>query len=354
MPHLIAVLALVGCESTGGGAGSGTAGAKVAESGTKRGSAGGFSATVAKEIGAPEGSLGAAAPGADMAPATGAAPGSAGSGTAGTATAGAGTASGAQAAAGTSAEPTGAGADTGSAAGTGGADTSGAAANAAGTSAAGTSPAVASNAGTSTPSGAVASDTSTTAQGATSGTGAVVQTKVGAIAAATPPPGQSTAPSTSGNVGAAVAPSANRAPVKPPPELAAIKFDLEPNWERDVGEAGTFSLVVKLPRGDEQRVFTVRYGYEDATAPFDCDQYRKFLDENKIMAVTLNRQSGAACYIEGTEKNGVAAYRYLINYGGKRLLCRGSLYKDPSSSSLGDLRDKVLMQAKTICQTMTL
>jgi hypothetical protein len=67
MRHLIAVLALVGCESTGGGAGSGTAGAKVAESGTKRGSAGGFSATLAKEMGAPEGSLGAAAPGADIA-----------------------------------------------------------------------------------------------------------------------------------------------------------------------------------------------------------------------------------------------------------------------------------------------
>ena len=145
---------------------------------------------------------------------------------------------------------------------------------------------------------------------------------------------------------------ANRTPMKPPADVAAIKFDLEPNWERDVGEAGTFSLVVKTPSGE--RVFYARYGFEDQTAPADCDAYRTFLETKKILTVTLNRQRGAACYIEGTDQGGTLAYRFMLTYGGKRLSCHGSLYKDPASSALGDLRDKVLLQAKKICETLAL
>ncbi len=137
--------------------------------------------------------------------------------------------------------------------------------------------------------------------------------------------------------------------MKPSADLAAIKFDLEPNWERDVGKAGTFSLVLKVPNTNDTRVFSVRYGYEDQSAPVDCDQYRKFLEDKKLMAPTLNRQRSGACYIESKTE-----YRYLVNYGGKRLMCEGSLYKDAASASLGDLRDKVLMQAKKICETLAL
>jgi hypothetical protein len=146
---------------------------------------------------------------------------------------------------------------------------------------------------------------------------------------------------------------AKRVYMKPSADVAAIKFDLEPNWERDFGEAGTFSLVVKVPNTEDTRVFAVRYGYDDPAAPFDCDQYRKFLDDKKVLAVTLNRQRSGACYVEGTEKGG-AVFRYMINYGGKRLMCQGSLYKDAASASLGDLRDKVLLQAKKICETLAL
>lgn len=130
-------------------------------------------------------------------------------------------------------------------------------------------------------------------------------------------------------------------------------MDLEPNWDRDYGEAGTFSLVLKIPNTETTRVFSVRYGYDDPAAPVDCDQYRKFLEDKKVMTVTLNRQRGGACYIEGTTA-GAASFRYLVNYGGKRLMCSGSLYKDAASASLGDLRDKVLMQAKKICETLAL
>jgi hypothetical protein len=154
-------------------------------------------------------------------------------------------------------------------------------------------------------------------------------------------------------VGAVQAP-ATRSYVKPPADIAAIKFDLEPNWERDMGEAATISLVVKVPATNDARLFSVRYGYEDQAAPADCDQYRKYLEDKGAMKVTMNRQRGAACYVEGADRGGAMAFRYLLTYGGKRLMCHGSLYKDPASAALGDLRDKVLQQAKKICETLAL
>ena len=41
-------------------------------------------------------------------------------------------------------------------------------------------------------------------------------------------------------------------------------------------------------------------------------------------------------------------------YGGKHLICYGSLYKDAESSKLGDDRDQTLIQAKQICETLAL
>ncbi len=309
---MFALFALVACDIKGGGGGaSNGSGAKVAESGTKRGSAGGFSATMGQELGAPEGTLGAAAPGAAPsanAPA-GAAPSTAPATAAGSATAAAGSA----------------------------------------TAAAGTAPAGSAAASDSAAAGAAMEPAKGSAAPAPANSAAEP-----AVAAAPANAGAAAAPAKGGGAAAPTGSLSKRAPVKPSAELAAIKFDLEPNWDRDVGEAGTFSLVVKVPNTEEMRVFSVRYGYEDPAAPFDCDQYRKFLDDKKTMKVTLNRQRGAACYIEGTDTNGVIAYRYLVNYGGKRLMCHGSLYKDAASQSLGDLRDKVLMQAKKICETLAL
>ena len=52
--------------------------------------------------------------------------------------------------------------------------------------------------------------------------------------------------------------------------------------------------------------------------------------------------------------SGRAAFRYLVNFGGKHLICFGSLYKDAESNKLGDLRDQVIIQAKQICETLAL
>ncbi|HTL34065.1 MAG TPA: hypothetical protein VL326_13140 [Kofleriaceae bacterium] len=306
------LLALAACDALGAGGGGGGSATKMTESGTKHGSAGGFSAQLSSELGkqgVEAASIGNPGPAPKTAPATGSAGSEAQAPATGSATKVA-VADVPAPANDTKAAP----ADTKAAP----ADTKAAPAD--------TKPAPA--------------DTKP----------APADTKLGDTKLATPATGQAVATQT------AAAPAtkgiANRVPVKPSGEQAQIKFDLEPNWERDVGEAGTFSLVVKVPNTEEQRVFYARYSFEDQAAPNDCDSYRKFLEDKKILTVTLNRQRGAACYIEGTDGSGVANYRYLVTYSGKRLLCTGSLYKD--QAALGDLRDKVLMQAKKICETLAL
>jgi hypothetical protein len=139
-------------------------------------------------------------------------------------------------------------------------------------------------------------------------------------------------------------------PVTPPAELAAIKLNMEPNWDRDAGEAGTISLQVK----GSQKTFVFRYGLDDPKAPTDRDQYKKWLGDQHLLNVTLDRQRGAAWYLEGTNGDGAPAFRYLVNYGGKHIICGGLLYKDPESNKLGDIRDRVIIQAKQICESMTL
>lgn len=150
-------------------------------------------------------------------------------------------------------------------------------------------------------------------------------------------------------------PPATRRKVKPPAAVAAIKFDLEPNWERDLDTPGTISFVLNVPNSTDTRLFGFAYGYDFADAPADQDTYRKYLAERKVMNVTLDRQRGAAWYLEGTDGTGVPVFRTVVLYGGKRLVCGGSLYKDKASTALGaDLRDKVVAAAKKICETLTL
>jgi len=148
--------------------------------------------------------------------------------------------------------------------------------------------------------------------------------------------------------------NAPRVAIKPSAEIAAIKLSMSPNWDRDVGEAGTISLVVKVSGREETRVFSFRYGYEDVKAPTDRDAYKKWLADNRILTASLDRQRGAAWYIEGVDGSGGPVFRIVVNYGGRKLICGGSLYKDATSNQLGDIRDKTIIQAKEICETVAL
>ncbi len=150
-------------------------------------------------------------------------------------------------------------------------------------------------------------------------------------------------------------PPAAHGPVKVPADLAAIKLSLLPNWDRDIDEAGTFQYVVRVKGTQSTKTFSFHYGYDDPRAPNDRDQYKKYLQDAKLlMGEIKDRQRGAAWFLEGTDASGLPAFRYLVLYGGKHLICYGSLYKDADGSRLGDDRDQTVIQAKQICETLAL
>jgi len=150
-------------------------------------------------------------------------------------------------------------------------------------------------------------------------------------------------------------PSEAHGPVRVPAELAAIKLSLLPNWDRDVDEAGTFQYVVRIKGTQNTKTFVFRYGYDDAKAPADRDQYKKYLQDSRLLGGELkDRQRGSAWFLEGVDATGSPAFRYVVLYGGKRLICYGSLYKDAESGKLGDDRDQTVIQAKQICETLAL
>lgn len=143
-------------------------------------------------------------------------------------------------------------------------------------------------------------------------------------------------------------------PVKVSADLAAIKLSLLPNWDRDIDEAGTFQYVVRIKGTQSTKTFTFHYGYDDPKAPADRDQYKKYLQDSKAMTDIRDRQRGAAWFLEGNDASGLPVFRYQVLYGGKRLICYGSLYKDADSNRLGDDRDQTVIQAKQICETLAL
>jgi hypothetical protein len=149
--------------------------------------------------------------------------------------------------------------------------------------------------------------------------------------------------------------SASHGPVKVPGEVAAIKLSLLPNWDRDIDAPGTIQYVVRIKGTQSTKTFTFHYGYDDPKAPADHDQYKKYLqDTHAFTGDVRDRQRGAAWFLEGNDAQGLPAFRYVVLYGGKRLICYGSLYKDADSNRLGDDRDQTLIQAKQICETLAL
>ena len=160
----------------------------------------------------------------------------------------------------------------------------------------------------------------------------------------------STAPKINGNVVISSG-TTPKGPVTVPAALKAINISLLPNWDRDVEAAGTISLAVKVPGKTEIATFVFRYGIEDAKAPADRDAYKKWLADNKLFTSKDDRQKGAAWYLEGVDGSNKPSFRMVVIYGGQKLICYGSLYKD---SALGDLRDQTIIQAKQICETLTL
>jgi hypothetical protein len=112
---------------------------------------------------------------------------------------------------------------------------------------------------------------------------------------------------------------------------------------------------VRIKGTQSTKTFVFHYGYDDPKAPADHDQYKKYLQDAKLLTGELkDRQRGGAWFLEGVDVTGAPAFRYQVLYGGKRLVCYGSLYKDVESNKLGDDRDQTVIQAKQICETLAL
>lgn len=286
-------------------------------SGPERGSAGGFSASLSAdlEVRGPSKTGGSG----DFFDGSGSAEGSAGSGSA----AGAGSAQAGASPAG-SAGSAGSAADTGSATGSASAGSTGSASAGSGSGSTGSA-----SAGSATNAGSAATKAEPGVASAGSGAGSGSATKVDPTIDLEPP----------------------KPVVAMSPELKAIKLSLLPNWKRDVAGPATISLDVEVQSREVKETFKFSYGYEDPKAPMEREAFKKYLADTKILKVTTDRQRGAAWYLEGNDGSGQFAFRLVVTYGGKRLYCGGSSYK---SNSLGDIRDEVVLQAKKICETVTL
>ncbi len=153
-----------------------------------------------------------------------------------------------------------------------------------------------------------------------------------------------------------VAPAPGKTAVTPSAEQAAIKLTLAPGWARDLGEAGTISVFLALTqRGvGVDTNFVFHYGIEKSGAPKDREAYKTWLAAENIMTVSRDRQRGAAWFLEGKSPTGSAMFRYQVRYGGKFLICGGSMYKDGEPAKLGKFRDAVMIQVEKICETITL
>lgn len=180
----------------------------------------------------------------------------------------------------------------------------------------------------------------TPAAGAAGGKAAAVASTPAPVSAAAATP----APTPAGSAGTAAG---------LPAELAAVTLTLNEGWVRDSVGPGTFSFFAPGEGGKNIR-FVFHYAYEDATAPTQREPYKQWLASTKAMNVTVDRQRGAAWFLEGTDSQGVASFRYVITYGGRLLTCGGSLYKQGPAAGLRDLRDEIIMQAKRICESMDL
>ena len=108
---------------------------------------------------------------------------------------------------------------------------------------------------------------------------------------------------------------------------------------------------MKVQRTGQSELFKFYYGYEDPKAPADRETYKKFLSDTKALQVLNDRQRSTAWLLEGKDASGGQGFRIVVLYGGKRLICYGSLYHN---SPLGDFRDEVVNQAKKICESISL
>jgi hypothetical protein len=128
-----------------------------------------------------------------------------------------------------------------------------------------------------------------------------------------------------------------------------IKFDKLPDgWEAGGGKLDTFEAVNDSKFPVDNASFVFEYAVEAKDMPTDPKEYAAVLDKGGFK-VTKNEKTANGHYYESED-----AFRYVVVAGDKRIHCGGSLYKSDDYNKIPAVRDKVVAEAKKICQTAKL
>ena len=177
----------------------------------------------------------------------------------------------------------------------------------------------------------------------------------------TPTPGSSTASGSGSGSGSAAAGSGSAAAGSGSGTAMAgsgsgsaapddgIKFDKLPDgWEAGGGKLDTFEAVNDSKFPVDNASFVFEYAVEAKDMPTDPKEYAAVLDKGGFK-VTKNEKTANGHYYESED-----AFRYVVVAGDKRIHCGGSLYKSDDYNKIPAVRDKVVAEAKKICQTAKL
>ena len=130
-----------------------------------------------------------------------------------------------------------------------------------------------------------------------------------------------------------------------------IKFDKLPDgWDAGAGKLDTFEAVNDSKFPVDNATFIFEYGLDAKDLPADPKEYAAVLEKSGALEkVTKNEKTANGHYYESAD-----AFRYVIVAGDKRIHCGGSLYKNDDYNKIPKVRDRVIAEAKKICQTAKL
>lgn len=192
------------------------------------------------------------------------------------------------------------------------------------------------------------SSTATASGSAPAGSGSAAQAGSGSAAAAGSGSGSavaagsgSDAPNAVENTGS----GAGSGSAAPDP----VKFDKLPDgWQAGEGKLDTFEAVNESKFPVDNASFVFEYGVEAKDMPTEPKEYAAILEKSGFKAIKTEK-TPTGMYFESED-----SFRYSVGSGDKRVYCGGSLYKSDDYNKIPAVRDKVIAEAKKLCQTAKL
>lgn len=125
-----------------------------------------------------------------------------------------------------------------------------------------------------------------------------------------------------------------------------ITFDKLPDtWQASGGQLDTYEAVNESKFPVDNASFIFEYGLDAADMPADPKAYAAVLDKAGMKVIKFEKTPNGH-YFESDD-----AFRYVIVAGDRRIHCGGSLYKNDDYDKIPKIRDRVVGEAKRICQT---